>query len=155
MQSNMKLLITGRLAWKNEEFLKLISTYKYKSDVVLTGYLAEQELARIMASAYALVYPSLFEGFGVPVVEAMKCNVPVLTSRATSMQEVAGEAGLYFDANNFTDIAEKMMVIYKDEMLRTQLIEKGKLVAAKYNWEQSADLFWKVILKTVDPVTTY
>lgn len=150
MQSNMKLLITGRLAWKNEKFLQLINTYKYKSDVVLTGYLDEQELAKIMASAYALVYPSLFEGFGVPVAEAMKCNVPVLTSQDSSMQEVAREAALYFDPNNYADIAEKMMVIYKDEVLRMQLIEKGKLIVAKYNWERSADLFWQVILKTAD-----
>ena len=64
---------------------------------MLTGYLPEEELARLMASAYALVYPSLFEGFGVPVAEAMKCGVPVLTSEKTSMQEVAGEAGLYFN----------------------------------------------------------
>ena len=125
LQSNMKLVVVGRLAWKNNEFLQLISTYKYRSDVVLTGYLPEEELARLMASAYALVYPSMFEGFGVPVAEAMKCRVPVLTSEKTSMQEVAGEAGLYFNPNDHADIADKMMLIYKDENLRNQLIEKG------------------------------
>ena len=149
MQSNMKLVVVGRLAWKNNEFLKLVNSYKYRTDIVITGYLPEEELASLMASAYALVYPSLFEGFGVPVAEAMKCRVPVLTSEESSMQEVAGEAGLYFNANNHADIANKMMLIYKDENLRQQLIEKGQAIANRYNWELTADLLWNVILKTV------
>ncbi len=149
LQSNMKLVVVGRLAWKNNEFLQLISSYKYRSDVVLTGYLPEEELASLMASAYALVYPSLFEGFGVPVAEAMKCRVPVLTSEKTSMQEVASEAGLYFNPNDHADIANKMMLIYKDENLRNHLIEKGQTIATRYNWELTADLLWDVILKTV------
>jgi glycosyltransferase involved in cell wall biosynthesis len=152
LQSNMKLVIAGRMAWKNQEFLKLIDSYKYKSDVVLTGYLPEQELAGVMASAYALVYPSLFEGFGVPVAEAMKCRVPVLTSEGTSMQEVAGEAGLYFDPNNYMDIAEKMMLIYKDETLRNGLIEKGKFLVNRFDWQQNADRLWNIILKTAQPL---
>ena len=149
LQTNMKLVIAGRLAWKNDEFLKLLNNYKYKPDVVLTGYLQEEELAGLMASAYALVYPSLFEGFGVPVAEAMKCRVPVLTSERSSMEEVAGDAGLYFNPNDHKDIADKMMLIYKDENLRNQLIQKGQSVACKYNWELSADHLWNVILKTL------
>lgn len=155
LHSNMKLIITGRLAWKNQEFLKLIDTYKYKSDVVLTGYLPEDELALLMGSAYALVYPSLFEGFGVPVVEAMKCRIPVLTSEKTSMQEIAGDAALYFDPNDHTTIANQMMIIYKDENLRNQLIEKAQLVAQKYSWQHSAELFWKIILKTASSQTDF
>lgn len=147
LQSNMKMIITGRLAWKNEEFLQLINTYKYRSDVLLTGYVPEDELASLLASAYALVYPSLFEGFGVPVIEAMKCGVPVLTSEETAMEEAAGDAGLYFNPNNHQDIAEKMMLIYKDESLKKQLIENGKRNVEKYDWERSADQFWKSILK--------
>ena len=149
LQSNMKLLIVGRLAWKNEEFLQLMKAYKYRNDVVLTGYLTEEELAEVLASSHALVYPSLFEGFGVPVIEAMKCNVPVLTSEKTSMEEAGGDAALYFNPANHNDIAEKMMLIYKDEKLRKSMIEKGRQNAEKYNWEKSADLFWQTILKTV------
>lgn len=149
LQSNMKMVIAGRLAWKNEEFLQLLKTYKYRSDIVMTGYLPEEELSVVLAASYALVYPSLFEGFGMPVVEAMKCNVPVLTSGKTSMEEAAGNAALYFDPNDHQDIADKMMLIYKDENLRKQLIDKGKLNAEKYSWEKSAELFWESILKTV------
>jgi glycosyltransferase involved in cell wall biosynthesis len=150
LHSGMKLVLAGRLAWKNDEFLQLLKTYKYKDDVVLTGYLKEHELASLFATAYALVYPSLFEGFGVPVIEAMKMKVPVLTSEKTSMQEIAGEAALYFDPNDHEDIAEKMMLIYKDENLRKQLIEKSGPIVLKYNWESAAELFWESILKTAD-----
>ncbi len=151
-QSGMKLLLAGRLAWKNNEFLTLLKTYKYRDDVLLTGYLPEDELARLTASAYALVYPSLFEGFGVPVLEAMQCGVPVLTAANTSMQEIGGDASLYFNAKEPAEIAEQMMLIYKDETLRSQLIEKGFAVAKKYSWQQTADLLWACILKAASSV---
>lgn len=150
LQSNMKLVLAGRLAWKNDEFLQLLQTYKYKDDVVMTGYLPEAELAAITASAYAMVYPSLFEGFGVPVLEAMQCQIPVLTSAGTSMQEIGEEAALYFNPNEPADMADKMMRIYKDEDLRNNLIEKGVGVARKYSWERTADLLWASIMKAAD-----
>jgi len=117
--------------------------------VVLTGYLAEEELAKIIGAAYVLVYPSLFEGFGVPVLEAMRCAVPVITSASSSMQEIAKEAALYVAANDHTDIAAKMMRIYKDENLRKILIEKGEQVVQKYNWDRTAKLLWQSIQKAV------
>ncbi|RYZ58242.1 MAG: glycosyltransferase family 1 protein, partial [Chitinophagaceae bacterium] len=97
LQSSLKLVLAGRLAWKNDEFLELLKTYKYKEDVVLTGYVPEEELAPLTASAYAAVYPSYFEGFGVPVAEAMRCGVPVLTTKDSAMEEISGGAALYFD----------------------------------------------------------
>lgn len=148
LKSSMKLVLAGRLAWKNDEFLKLLNTYKYKNDVVLTGYLQEDELANLMAAAYAFVYPSLFEGFGVPVIEAMKCGVPVLTSKASSMQEIGEEAALYFDPQNIGDIADKLMLVYKDERGRKELIEKGFIVSQKYSWQKTADGVWDSLMKT-------
>lgn len=147
LQSSMKLVLAGRLAWKNNEFLELLKTYKYKDDVVLTGYLEERELAKLMASAYAFVYPSLFEGFGVPVIEAMKYGVPVLTSKASSMEEISEGAALYFNPQNIDDIADGLMRIYKDEGGRKALIEKGGAVAQKYTWERTADAVWEGIMK--------
>lgn len=149
LQSGMKLVFAGRLAWKNEEFTGLLNTYKYREDIIVTGYLEEEELVKLVASAYALVYPSLFEGFGVPVVEAMKCNTPVLTSKGTAMEEVAGNAALYFNPENVADIADKLMLIYKDETLRKDLIEKGKVIADRYYWRRTADLMWEAINEAV------
>lgn len=148
-KSNMKLLLVGRLAWKYDSFIQSLKKYKYREDVILLGYIDEEELVKITASAYAIVYPSLFEGFGVPVLEAIKCNVPVITSSNSSMQEIAKDAALYADPKSFDDIAEKMMRIYKDENLRKELIEKGKQIAAGYTWPKTAELLWQSILKTV------
>jgi glycosyltransferase involved in cell wall biosynthesis len=146
-QTNMKLVLAGRLAWKYESFTKSLESYKYRKDVVMTGYVAEEELVKITGSAYALVYPSLLEGFGVPVLEAMQCDVPVITSANSSMQEIAKDAALYADANSHIEIADKMMLLYKDENLRRGLIQKGKLVVQQYSWDKTAELLWQSILK--------
>ena len=148
-RSNMKLVLVGRLAWKYDQFLAELKTYKYRQDVVLTGYLAEEELVRVMGSAYALVYVSLFEGFGMPVVEAMQCGVPVITSAGTAMEEIAGDAALLADPGEVSDIAEKMMTIYKDESLRAKKIEQGLQVARSYTWEQTATQCWEAIQRAV------
>jgi len=147
-QTNMKLVLAGRLAWQFETFTKSLQSYKYRNDVVMTGYVEEAELARIIGSAYGLIYPSLFEGFGVPVLEAMRCEVPVITSAGSAMQEMAGDAALYADAESHTAIAEKMMRLYKDEQLRKELIQKGRKLAATYTWDKTAKLLWQTIEKT-------
>jgi glycosyltransferase involved in cell wall biosynthesis len=149
-QSNFKLVIAGRLAWKYNSFIEGLKTYKYRNDVVMTGYLEEKELVRLTGSAYAMVYPSLWEGFGVPVLEAMHAGVPVITSGNSSMQEIAKEAALYVNPEDHTDIAEKMMRLYKDENLRKELIKKGFSRSAEYSWNKTAGLLWDSILKAVE-----
>lgn len=146
----MKLVLTGRLAWKYDSFVKNLKTYKYRDDVVMTGYVGEEEIKKLIGSAYAMVYPSLFEGFGVPVLEAMQSDVPVITSLNSSMQEIAKEAALYADPESPADIAEKMMLLYKDEKLRSQLIEKGRVTGKQYSWEQSAEHLWQSIEKAMN-----
>lgn len=150
LQSSMKLIIAGSPSSKNAELLQLIHTYKYRDDVVLTGDVPTQDLPLLAGAAYALVYPTFLECFCVSSQEAMKCEVPVLASQNTSIREIAGEAGLYFNASDHEDIAGKLMLIYKDENLRKDLIEKGKLAGPKYDWQRSAEVFWESILKTVD-----
>jgi glycosyltransferase involved in cell wall biosynthesis len=147
VQTTMKLVLAGRLAWKNEEFLQLLKTFKYREDVILTGYLPEGELVELTAAAYALVYPSLFEGFGVPVLEALACEVAPLTSRGTAMEEIAGNAALYFDPNDVTDIGNKLLLIYRDEDLKQKLVENSKEILPKYSWKHSADALWQCIEK--------
>jgi glycosyltransferase involved in cell wall biosynthesis len=144
-KSNFKLVLAGRLAWKYDSFMTSLKTYKYRADVILPGYVDEKELALITGSAYAVVYPSLFEGFGVPVLEAMEAAVPVITSLNSSMQEIGGDAALYADARQPEDISEKMMRLYKDENLRKDLIERGRQREKEYSWERTADLLWQSI----------
>ncbi len=143
--SNMKLVITGRMAWKTEEFTKLLNTYKFRNDVRLTGYVSKEELAGLVASAYAMVYPSFFEGFGVPPLEALQCHVPAIVSRNSAMPEVGADAYLYVNAESFEDIAQKMMLLYKDETLRNKLVENGRQRLALFSWDKTAEKMWNCI----------
>jgi glycosyltransferase involved in cell wall biosynthesis len=144
-RSNWKLVLAGRMAWKNDAFLGLLKTFKYRHDVVLTGYVPEEQLTHLMGAAYALVYPSLFEGFGLPVLEAAQSGVPVLTSANSAMQEIAGEGALYFDPSDPSSMADALMRIYKDEHLRSQLIPKGKERTKNFNWDDTASKMWQCI----------
>lgn len=147
--SSMKLLVAGRLAWQYKDVVEKLQTYKYKDDVILLDYLPDEILAKITASAYCLVYPSLFEGFGVPIIEAMSCGTPVICSNNSSMPEVAANAAFTFNAEDVNDIAHKMMLIYKDETLRNRLVELGFERAKTFSWDVSASLLWNVIEKTL------
>jgi glycosyltransferase involved in cell wall biosynthesis len=148
-KSNMKLVFVGRLAWQYRVFQEKLKTYKYRNDVILTGYLADAVLQKLTASAYASLYISDFEGFGLPIVEAMQSGVPVITANNSSMPEVGGDAVLYADAKNPAAIAEQMQIVYRDEKIRETLIQKGLQRAVHHNWDTAAELFWQEILNTV------
>ncbi len=144
-RSNWKLVLSGVMAWKNDGFIQLLKTYKHRDDLVITGIVADKELAKLIGAAYAVIHPSLFVNVGTAALQAIKCNVPLLASTNTIMQEVAGDAALYFDGSDPGYIAEKLMVIYKDENLRNELIEKGRMIASEYSLQKSADFLWKNI----------
>lgn len=148
-RSRIKLVVVGRMAWQYDEIIKAKELMPYKEDVIWTGYLNVEELAKITASAYALVYPSLFEGFGIPILEAMSCDVPVIVSDTSSMPEVGGEAALLVDPSSPEDIAEKMMQIYKDEGLRNKMIEAARIQKNKFSWDRSADQVWESLMKCI------
>ena len=142
----MKLLVAGRLAWDYEFILDKLKTYRYRDDVVLLGYQPDEVLAKITGGAYALVYPSYFEGFGLPIIESMQSEVPVITSNTSSMPEIGGNAALYAAPSSPDEIAKHMQHVYRDEILRTSLIEKGKVRAAAFSWDKSAAEMWQNIL---------
>jgi glycosyltransferase involved in cell wall biosynthesis len=144
--SNMKLLVAGRLAWQYDDVLTRLKTYKYRNDVVLLDYVPEEQLAKLTAAAYALVYPSFFEGFGLPIVEAMQSEVPVITSNTSSMPEIGGDAVLYADPTDPEAIAKQMLNLYRDEASRARLITAGKEQAARFSWDTAAAQLWEVIL---------
>lgn len=148
--SNMKILIAGRLAWQYGEVLTKLKSYKYRDDVVLLDYLPEEQLMKITASAYAMVYPSFFEGFGLPIIEAMQSGVPVISSNTSSMPEVGGDIALYANPNSPDDIAKQMLNLYRDESMRNNLAEKGIERAALFNWNRSAEQLWQIIAHTAE-----
>src|SRR4051812_19279794 len=148
-RSNMKLVIVGRYAWKYEEVELMRDTMPFKEDVKWVGYMNVDELSQVMGGAYALVYASLFEGFGIPILEALQCNVPAIVSKTSSMPEVAGDAALLVDPNDPEDIADKMHLLYKDEKLRAKLIANGQEQIKKFSWNKSAEKLWECMMKCV------
>ena len=149
-KSNWKLVLTGKLNKNYKSFGESIKTYKYRDEVIiLTDQLEVEEKARLVGSAYAFIYPPIKEGFGLEVLEAINCHIPVITSPHSAMQEIAGDAALYADPGDHKDIADKMMLLYKDESLRNSLIEKGQQIAAQYSWNKTVDLFWQSILNAI------
>jgi glycosyltransferase involved in cell wall biosynthesis len=137
-RSGMKLVLAGRLAWGNNDFEKQLQLYKYRNDVVLTGYLPDEQMQALMAGAYALIYPSYWEGFGLPILEAMQSGVPVITSSNSSMPEVAGDAALFNEPGDAEGWGKAMGIMYKDESLRSRLIDAGLERSRRFSWEESA-----------------
>lgn len=144
-QSNMKLLVVGRLAWDYEGIVEKLKTYRYRDDVVLLDYQPEDQLARITAAAYAMVYPSFFEGFGLPVLEAMQTEVPVIASDKSSMPEIGGQAARYADPSDPDAMAKQMLAIYRDESVRSELIRAGVEQSQRFSWDKAADEMWQSI----------
>ncbi len=146
-KSNMQLLIAGNAGSQYEELLENLRLFRFKEEVKLLIDISHDELVKVTAATYAMVYPSFYEGFPKPIIEAMKCGVPVLTSSTSAMPEICGDAALYFDPKDFKEIAVKMMLIFKDENLRKKLIEKGNIQVEKYSWNITSQLLWESIEK--------
>lgn len=142
-QSPMKLLFAGRIMWKGGSVGKLLETLVHKNDVIFLDYVSNELLPKIMASAFALTYVSLFEGFGIPILEAMYCDVPSITANCSSMPEVAGDAGLLVDPNDEQAISRQMERIWIESELRVELIEKGRIQRQKFSWDLTAERLWE------------
>jgi glycosyltransferase involved in cell wall biosynthesis len=145
-QSKMKLVLVGRLAWLTKEIESTLLQHPYATDIVRIDYMDAVDLSQVIGSAYAMVYVSIFEGFGIPILEAINCHVPVITSNCTSMPEVGGDACLLVNPDSVTDIADAMKKIYNDENCRNNLINNCPAQAAKFNWDVSASKLYDVII---------
>ena len=115
----------------------------------ILGNRTSKDLVRTGA-AQALIFPSLFEGFGIPVLEAILCEVPVAASNSTSMPEVAGNAAIYFEPTSDESIAEAMERIWMDTQLRQRLISNARVQRQKFSWEQAASRLYDIIAKTIE-----
>ncbi len=141
--SDIKLVIVGAAMWRNtKSFRDLIGPHN-ESRVIFTGRLDQEELGSVLASAFALTFVPWFEGFGIPVLEAMYVQLPVLTSTETSLPEVGGEAALYAYPNDIEEIASKMEIIVSNNEIRNNLITRGKEQKLKFSWDKTAEKVWK------------
>ncbi|MBE0649743.1 MAG: glycosyltransferase family 4 protein [Bacteroidales bacterium] len=144
-QTDTKLVIVGDKMYWNREMELSYRGLKHKADVLFTGRQEPERLKDLLGAALALVYVPLFEGFGIPVVEAFHAEVPVISSKITSIPEVAGDAALLVDPFNREAIADAMKRITFDADLRKELTEKGKKRGALYSWDKTAEMFWSSI----------
>lgn len=138
-QPHVKLVLAGRMAWKTDKTKKVMEQLSCRNDVVFTGHLQQEELARITASAAALVFPSLFEGFGIPVVEARYSGIPVICSNSSSLPEVAGPDALYFDPEDVAGLTDAMMTFLEDQDTYAEAFSDTLTVRTRFNWDRSAD----------------
>ncbi len=139
------LVIAGPLGWLYGDIFKFYKSSAYKESIHLIGPVEEQEKATLYSLAKVFVYPSFFEGFGFPVLEAMAAGTPVVTSRNSSLPEVAGGAGLLVDPYNIKAIAAAMRDLFWDESLRAWHIKKGLEQAQKFSWRKTAEETLKVL----------
>ncbi|MDB5190906.1 MAG: D-inositol 3-phosphate glycosyltransferase [Segetibacter sp.] len=148
-KTNMKLLVTGDFSSKHDDTLEKLKTYKYRSEVKLTGKLEDEAFSKVLASSYALISPSVYESFSIGLLAAMQSEVPIITSNNSTLEEVAGDAALFVDPLDPNVIAEQMKRMYKDENLRSELIRKGTIRAREFSFEKTVDLLGEAITKAV------
>lgn len=146
----LHLCLTGNLLGKEEEFEDILRQMNLKDCVHHCGYITDKEVAALMAGSSALVFPSLFEGFGIPIVEAMSSGVPVLCSDRTSLPEVGGDAVLYFDPRKPEEIADRIYEVMADAEMQNRMREKGLLQVMKFDNAQMITQYHNLIKKTAN-----
>jgi len=142
---NLKLVIVGKKGWYWQEIFEKVKKLNMEDKVVFTGYLPDQDLPYLYNAALCFVYPSLYEGFGLPIIEAMACGCPVITSNISSLPEVAGEAAILVDPYNSQEIADALKKIIRDLGLREKLKRAGLVQAQKFSWQKTAQEILQVI----------
>jgi len=145
--SPIKLVLVGPHYFKNSEMESVYQKMKFKSDVIFTGRLNVEELSKVMGAAFSLVYVSYFEGFGIPLVEAMQCGIPIIASNITSIPEVTKDAAIMVDPFSTDSITDGMLKILKTPSLRQDLIGKGHERSTFFSWDKTAELTWQSIEK--------
>jgi len=144
-KNNVKLVITGGIGWKAEGFTSALNVHSFKDSIHCTGFADAEDLPTLYTQAVALIYPSLYEGFGLPVIEAMSCGTPVITGNNSSLPEAGGDAALYFDASDSAALAVQMEKIFSDKTLRNQLSKKALKHVQKFDWDDFATEAWNVL----------
>ncbi len=145
---DLKLVVVGSRVWWQDELESAWNRMKHQSDVIFPGRVEPNDLSALLSAAEMLVYPSYFEGFGIPILEAMYAETAVIASKTTSMPEVGGDAVLYIDPSDIDDIAHAISRL-RDKTLRQEFIEKGRLQRQKFSWEITANLLWDSMMKTI------
>jgi len=143
---NLDLVLTGASGWKSESLIEEIASMNdlYQNRIHLTGFVPDKELAALYSSAFAFVYPSYYEGFGLPPLEAMQCGVPVISSGTSSLPEVIGKAGIYIEPDSETELVNAILKLRNNRVLRDSLSKKSVARAKEFNWNKTVDRLNKI-----------
>lgn len=148
LRDEYQLVVIGKKGWLYEEILSAPKKYNVDQSVVFLDYVSDEDLPQFYENAEVYVLPSLYEGFGLPVLEAMRYGCPVITSNVSSLPEAGGDAALYFDPTSTQDIAKTLEKVLKDDKLREDMIRRGNIHYKKFTWEKAA----KDVLSAVEEV---
>lgn len=148
--NDVKMVIVGEKYYWTSDIKQTYINMKFREDVIFTGRLSTEDLKNVLGSALAMTYVPYFEGFGIPILEAMNCDIPVITSNVTSMPEVAKGAALLVDPFSIDSIADAMLSLYKDQDLRNALVVKGRARKLDFSWDKTSALLWESIERTVN-----
>lgn len=153
-EARHKFIVVGTKWVWDKDLDTVFSNMKYKDSVIFIGRLSTEKLVKLVASATALMYVSIFEGFGVPILEAFESETPVITAQSSSMPEVAGDAALIVDPFDPKAIFEAMNLIYSDKELAKKLVEKGKEQKLLFSWDITAKKLNAVLTDTIKTITS-
>jgi len=146
----LELIVVGKKGWQYEGILDSPRKFGVENRVKFLEFVPDEELSELYKNAICFVLPSLYEGFGLPILEAMKYGCPVVTSNTSSLPEAGGDAALYFDPEDSSDIAEKIKKLLSDDKFREDMIEKGYKQAKKFSWEKAAKETLHVLKEVVN-----
>lgn len=144
--SDLKLVIAGAKGWLYKDIFKEVENSKYKEDIIFTGFIEDKDKPHLYNLANLFVYPSFFEGFGFPPLEAMACGVPTIVSNASSLPEIVGDGAVMIDPYNVDELAFAIRKVLEDKDLRENLIKKGLKQAKKFSWDKTAQEVLRVFL---------
>jgi glycosyltransferase involved in cell wall biosynthesis len=144
-EGDLQLVLAGQKGWLYEEIFGEVRKLGLEDRVVFTGYMPEADLPSVLSGALAFAFPSLYEGFGLPVLEAMACGTPVICSNVSSLPEVGGDAALLIDPLDVDALAGAMYKVITDEALRDKLIEQGMEQIRRFSWRQCASQVLEVL----------
>ncbi len=145
-----RLVIVGESFWWDDRMKQAWNAVKQKDRIHFTGRLDQDSLCNVLGGAEALAFVSYFEGFGIPLAEAMRSGVPVLTSDRTSLPEIGGDAALYCDPFDVDDIATKLYRVITDRELREGMIQRGLIRSQRFTWDNAAADLWKSFQRMID-----
>lgn len=145
-RQDIQLVLVGKPRVGQEAIFKAIKDSPFREDIFIPGFVSNADVAQLLVQAYACVFPSLHEGFGLPVLEAMAAGCPVITSSETALPEVGGEAVLYADPRDVDAIATQIMRLFNDEKMREEMVRKGFERVKDFSWKKTAVATWNSIV---------